>query len=117
MEADEPPRFVSADLFRLDPRFARFLSIEAEGDCWLWQGGTQAAGRNKAHRRGRIHRPRSGHHGPKLYVYKWVYILFWGAVPEGHDVHHTCYNRQCCNPNHLTSMEIGPHRRMHGYPQ
>ena len=112
----DPVRFVLADLFRLDPRFEKFLAIEAEGDCWLWQGATQGAGRGRRHRRGRLHRRRYRRR-PTPYAPQWVYILFFGHIPEGFDVHHKCNNRLCCNPNHLDLMDAIEHRRMHGYPQ
>jgi hypothetical protein len=37
-------------------------------------------------------------------VHRLSHIEYVGPIPAGYDVHHECYNRRCCNPDHLTAM-------------
>lgn len=40
--------------------------------------------------------------GPtNLLTHRVAYFLVKGEIPEDKVVHHTCYNRRCCNPEHL----------------
>ena len=42
------------------------------------------------------------HNGEKLaLVHREVYSWHHGLIPKGHVVDHTCFNRRCCNPEHL----------------
>lgn len=34
-------------------------------------------------------------------THRLVYTLFYGPIPEGMVIDHLCYNRKCCNPEHL----------------
>lgn len=37
-----------------------------------------------------------------------------GPIPAGHDIHHTCGEPTCINPEHLVAMAHGDHSRHHG---
>lgn len=113
------PFFVTADLFRVDPRFATKIDAESEGGCWTWIGGIQKSGAAHSRRYGRIwNRKPKGHGGAAILIHRWVYMLFWGSIPDGYEVHHTCFkdNPQsslCCNPNHLVAIEKDEHDLIH----
>lgn len=75
--------------------FGRFFSkVDSSGgsdSCWEWQGAI---------------RGRSGYgnffvSGFTLVAHRVAYSLCVGPVPEGFDLHHTCRNRSCVNPDHL----------------
>lgn len=37
-------------------------------------------------------------------VHRFFFTHFKGPIPDGHDVDHSCWNRPCCNPDHLSSL-------------
>jgi len=51
--------------------------------------------------------------GVRLSVHRLAYELFVGAIPDEHDVHHTCENRRCCCPEHLKALTELDHYRLH----
>lgn len=69
------------------------------GDCWEWQGvvnnkgyGTTSYGRD---------RKVKGLDGPRL-AHRTSYELSVGPILEGLHLLHSCDNRLCCNPVHLS---------------
>lgn len=72
--------------------------VRQAGDCWLWIGSLNNNGYG--------HFVRGGHKGQKKhYAHRYVYATLVGPIPPGHDVHHKCYNRACCNPDHLMAVD------------
>lgn len=117
-ELREPLPFdpVLADLFRLDPRFVGKVWAEAEDGCWIWTGAQTWDGASRTKAYGKIYK-RGTKKGTER-VHRYVYRLFWGAIPPGYDVHHTreegCSGDGCCiNPRHLEAEEAGTHRAGH----
>lgn len=47
--------------------------------------------------------------GPQRRAYREHY----GAIPQGHDVHHLCGNPPCVNPEHLMAVTPLEHGRLH----
>lgn len=46
-------------------------------------------------------------------VHRLVYILFYGEVPKGYDVHHKCKNKACYNPTHMKVLSRSEHIKHH----
>jgi len=41
--------------------------------------------------------------------HRFIYRAHKGPIPEGHEVDHTCRNRACCNPDHLSALDGALH--------
>lgn len=62
------------------------------GDCWLWTGGMVAGyGRFKAN-------------GKNILAHRASYEVHVGPIPDGVQVHHTCFNTNCIEPRHLEAV-------------
>lgn len=70
--------------------------------CWLWRGGQERGGYALCWAMGRQHR-----------AARLSFMVFRGPIPPGHQVHHTCPNRHCINPEHLEAKERRAHFRLH----
>lgn len=83
-------------------RFWDKVLSEVEGDeCWLWTAGTNDAGYGVFGVYKKEDRPK----GMKLeYSHRLTWMLFHEEVPEGYVVDHKCFNRKCCNPDHLQAI-------------
>jgi len=72
-----------------------FRSINTHGNdpdvCWEWTGT----------RGGRDGRGYMSIDGKRELVYRIVYQILKGPIPDGHKVRHKCDNPLCCNPTHL----------------
>lgn len=63
--------------------------------CWIWTGSK--SGQYGQIREGSLTR----------WAHRVSYAIFNGSLPEHHDVHHTCHNTLCVNPDHLTAETRG----------
>ena len=73
----------------------RFWEKVSKGDppsCWLWKAGTSRYGY------GRFLFRRANWQAHRV-----AYTLAHGEIPEGKVVMHSCNNRLCCNPQHLSA--------------
>lgn len=77
----------------LETRLLAKVRVNAETDCWEWQGATNALGY------GRIRLP--GKNGGVAFAHRAAYELFVGPIPVGLVMDHLCRNPSCCNPEHL----------------
>lgn len=104
-----PFRAVSADLFRLDARFEKYLSIESEGGCWIWTGYAYTGNGNRPYGSIWVRKRKKAQ-----LVHRYVYSLVWGPIPFRYEIHHTCVESLCCNPNHLVALTREEHAIEHG---
>ncbi len=71
----------------------RFLEkINKTATCWLWTGGKQK-GYGAFHLNGRMQ--------PAHRVY---YSHNFGEIPQGKEIDHTCFKKECVNPYHLEAV-------------
>ena len=70
-----------------------FSRIDADGPCWLFQGGLTKDGY------GVIGRGRRGE--GSVYAHRAAWELLVGPIPDGLEIDHLCRVRSCCNPDHL----------------
>lgn len=68
--------------------------------CWLWLGQVKTGKGGSP--RGKINVRVDGRHR-KLQAHRASYEAFKRAVPEGHEVNHTCECTICVNPDHLVA--------------
>jgi hypothetical protein len=72
-------------------KFVALIRIGAPAQCWEWQAGcfTNGYGQFRVGRR-------------KVRAHRAYYERIIGSVPSGLILRHSCDNRRCCNPTHLT---------------
>ena len=71
--------------------------------CWLWTASKGSKGYGMFRVNGRLY----GAH-------KWSYIMAHGEVDtDGMEVHHSCENPSCVNPEHLSLKTNSTHRYLH----
>lgn len=46
-------------------------------------------------------------------AHRWAYEHFCGPIPLGREIHHTCRNSRCVNPDHLIAVTKSQHRTLH----
>jgi hypothetical protein len=75
-----------ASLTARNGRPRRLAAVPGDGSCLVWQGADN--GNNHAM-----------YCGSPAYRQYWEF--FYGPIPAGHEVHHTCGNGMCVNPLHM----------------
>lgn len=73
--------------------FAERTDIDANG-CQVWRHGKSKDGYGKT---------KHYRHGKSVAwrVHRLAYVALRGPIPDGMTVDHLCFNRACCNPDHL----------------
>lgn len=64
--------------------------VDQTPSCWFWTGCLDRKGYGWFGLKGRVQR-----------THRVSYELANGPIPKGMQVDHTCYNRNCVNPDHL----------------
>jgi hypothetical protein len=70
--------------------------------CFVWQGNVDSGGY------GQIWEA-----GSNRVLHKVVWQLFFGPILKGYQLHHTCENKRCWNPDHLKLVTPSQHKLLH----
>ena len=62
-----------------------------------------------SHRVGSHGYPEKRINGRLYLLHRLVYEMREGPIPDGHQVHHQCENKLCCNPRHLELLSLVDH--------
>ena len=81
------------------------LSKAAANGCRIWIGSCLPRGYPLV--------GKGGNGNGNMYAHRAAYVLAKGPIPKGFDVHHTCENVRCINPEHLTAIPRKKHRALH----
>jgi hypothetical protein len=83
--------------------FLKKVEINFQTGCWIWKAGLN---KPKGYPSVRIDgRMRSGHRA--------IYEHFYGTIPRGLEIHHSCLTRVCVNPHHMVVTDRDTHRKIH----
>jgi hypothetical protein len=75
-----------------------FYEVDPETGCWNWQRGMFDHGYGKIERGGK-----------QIGAHCFMWTKLRGPIPEGLDLHHTCENPRCVNPDHLEPLTRREH--------
>ena len=75
----------------VEERFWKYVNKNTENGCWQWIGAINTNGYCQF-----------GINGKLILAHRYSYELNKGPIPEGMCILHSCDNRRCCNPNHLS---------------
>lgn len=70
-------------------------------ECWTWIGSTDKRGYG-----------RLWANGSHWKAHRLAYTLLTGTIPDGLELHHTCRNPSCVNPDHLEPVTHAEHMRL-----
>lgn len=87
-----------------EERFWLKVDAATSDGCWLWTGGTKAAGY------GHFSVVRDGKWG-KVIAHRYAYELLVGPIPVDLEVDHVCQEPRCVNPAHLEPVTVAENRR------
>jgi hypothetical protein len=85
---------------------AKFWAQILKDDCWIWTGPINSTTGYGCFSLKTIF------DRPIVNTHVMAYELLVGPIPEGHELHHTCRNRRCCNPLHLKLVTVAEHRTL-----
>jgi hypothetical protein len=95
---NEKGRFVPVDPIQ------RFWSkVTKSEECWLWTANVVGRGNDPGY--GQFVPSR----GRPVYAHRYSYEMVHGPIPAGMQIHHTCKNRVCVNPQHLELVSRNHH--------
>ena len=80
-------------------RFLRHVTKHPETLCWNWTGAS-----SRGYGLFRLD------NGKTTGAHRASYLLFVGALDQDKQLHHTCRNRSCCNPDHLQALTDAEHK-------
>lgn len=71
-------------------------------ECWVWTRHVNDAGYGQLAIDKRL-----------LYAHRVSYALFKGGLDDRKQIHHTCGNKSCFNPEHLIQLSMAEHKGLH----
>lgn len=71
-------------------RFWSKVEKKSDDECWLWSGGTR--GGYGIFTSGQV----------RSTTHRFSYEIHHGPIPGGLQIRHSCHNRRCVNPKHLS---------------
>jgi len=83
--------------------------LQNETGCWVWQQYIDEDGY------GRVGLQISGNVWQESHIHRLAYRVLKGDIPNEYEVHHTCRNRACCNPEHLELKHEDEHAHDNGH--
>src|SRR5215472_6244556 len=78
-------------------------SERTSNGCLVWQGSINSSGY------GQIAPPNS----KSKILHRVVWQMLFGPIPKGYQLHHTCENKRCWNPDHLELISPSRHKLLH----
>lgn len=72
------------------------VTILPETGCWVWNKSVSSAGYGQFTKNGKY-----------WATHRYVFTTLKGEIPEGMVIRHSCHNKRCCNPDHLS---LGTHK-------
>lgn len=75
----------------------------ADNGCWEWAGPTRKTSEHVD----------IGFRGTVMLLHRAAYILFFGPISAGHEIHHRCRNARCWRPDHLEALTGAAHDELH----
>jgi hypothetical protein len=88
-------------------RFWAKVDTDTRSGCWIWTGSIKPNGY------GQVADDFDGEVRKTLYVHRVSYEWANGEIPDGTNIHHTCGNTTCVNPDHLTAVTHKAHMTRH----
>lgn len=91
------------DAFDWYPKGTASPLVEIPDQCITWDGGRTDKGYGRFRFNNKV-----------LVAHRVAYELASGPIPEGQEIDHRCFRRECVNPNHLravTSKQNSEHVR------
>lgn len=68
--------------------------VQKSSSCWAWTGAKKPTGYGRFGIGNR----------EVAQAHQVAYVLTYGQIPDGLEVHHTCFNRSCVRPSHLEAV-------------
>lgn len=84
---------------------ALHYSVDARSGCWIWNGPRLPDGYGMVWDGTRNRR-----------AHRYFYEQSNGPIEAGIELHHTCHNPSCVNPDHLEAVDRKDHMAVRGDP-
>lgn len=78
-----------------------FNKVNKTEACWFWLAAKDGVGYGI-----------STANGKTLRAHRVSWLIAYGELPKGKDLHHICENKDCVNPRHLTPLDHAYHLKL-----